>query len=95
MGFGDQARLRFRDPRIGQVAAGALINRVVDRTDERVGHIPRIPAQRRPVRFDKGRIRAKRCKGQLLGFVEDDAGSRRLADARRSVEEQVLRIDRR
>ena len=66
----------------------------MDRTDEGVGHIPRIPAQRRAVCFDKGRIGTKGREGQLLGFVQDDAGSRRLADSRRSVKEQVLRINR-
>ena len=34
MSFGDQARFRFRNARIGQIAASPLINRIVNRADE-------------------------------------------------------------
>ena len=92
MGLRHQSRLGLGNPRVGQIAARALINGVVDRADERIRHIPRIPAQRRPVRFDKGRVRSEGRKGKAFRLLQDDAGRRRLAYAGRSVQQKMLRV---
>ena len=88
------AGLRLGDAAVGKVAPRPLVDGIVHRAQERVRHVARIPAQRRAVRLDEGRRLRKRRMRLLLDGFQDDARRRRLADARRAVEQEVLRVRR-
>ena len=91
MRLGDRARFGLGDSGDAQ-RAGALIDRIVDRTDQRIGDAAVVKAGGRRVHFDKFGVLFKRGERLLFGFFQDDPGRRRLADAGRSVQQDVLGI---
>ena len=92
MRVGHETGLRFRHAVVGERLLRALINRVMHGAEERIRDVARIPAQRRAVRLDERRFFAERRKRFLFRGFEYEARGRRLADARRAIEQQVLRI---
>ena len=92
MGLGHEAGFRLRDAAVGEIPAGTLIDRVMYGAQQRVGHVARVPAQCGTICFDKRCCSGKGRGGFRLGGLEHEAGGCRLADTRRAIEQQVLRI---
>ena len=86
--------LWLRHTAVCQTFLCALIDGVMHRTEQGVRHIARIPAQCRPIRLDKGSIRTKGRDGAFFCRLQHKARRRRLANARRAVEQKVLWIGR-
>ena len=92
MGVGDEAGLRLRHADVGKVPARALIDRVVNGADQRVRHVPRVPAQRGAVGFHEGRVLREGRQGHFLRLLQHEARGGGLADAGRPVEDQMLGV---
>src|ERR1700688_2559605 len=95
MRFGDETEFRYEDSGLGEFAAATLIDGIVDAPQERVGRLARIPAQRRTARFDEWGIFGERRVVAALRDLECEPRNGRLSDARRAVQNHVLRIRRR
>ena len=89
-----EPRLRLGDTAVREALLRALIDGIVYGAEQRIRHVTRVPAQRRTVRFHKGRVFPEGRHGSLLRRLKDQPRRRRLTNARRSVEEEMLRIGR-
>ncbi len=89
-----QPQLRLRDAALGEIASGALIDRIVHAAEQRVRGLAMVPAQRRPGRFDERGIGGERRVRTRFRELQREPRDRRLADARRSVQDHVLRMRR-
>ena len=72
---------------VGKVLLRALIDGVMDRAEQGVRHVARIPTQRCSVRLDKGCSLCKRRYRTFLRRLEDEACRCRLADTGRPIEQ--------
>ena len=77
---------------LGKLATATLIDRIVDAAKQRIDRLARIPTQRRSARLHEWRVFGKGRVGPRLRHLQHQARDRRLSDARRSVENRVLRI---
>ena len=89
-----KSRFRLRNTAVCKTFLRPLIDGVMHRAEERIRHVARIPPKRRPICLDKRGICAKRRNGTLFCRLEDKPCRRRLADTRRSIEKEMLRIGR-
>ena len=94
MRLGDKAELGFGDAALSEVAPAALIDGGVDASQQRVGRLARIPAQRRAAGFDKRRVIGKGRVTTAFRHLERQPRHGRLTDPRRPVENDVLRVRR-
>ena len=88
----DKPRFGLRNTTVGQILLCPLINRVMHRPQQWIRHVTRVPAQGRAIRLDK---RSSLSKGRgclLLGCLQHQSCGCRLADPRRPIEQQMLRI---
>src|SRR6185312_4116025 len=86
-----EPELRLGDPALREIAPAALIDRVVYAAQERVRRLARIPAQGRAAGLDERRVGVERREPAKLRRLEREPRDRRLADAGRSEEDDVLR----
>ena len=87
MRIGDQARLWFRNPAVRQRFLRPLIDGVMDRAQQRIGDIARVPAQRRAVGFHKRCFITKGRHRLFLSRFEHQTCGRGLADPRWPIEQ--------
>ena len=91
MGLSHCAGFRLRNALHAQRAC-ALINRVVHTADQRVCYRPFVKTDAGSVHFDEGRVGAKGRSRALFGCFQHQTGGAGLSDARRAVDDDVLRI---
>ena len=91
MRLSHRAGFRLRNALHAQRAC-ALINRVVHTADQRVRYRPFVKTDAGSIHFDEGRVGAKGCSRALFGCFQHQTGGAGLSDARRAVDDDVLRI---
>ena len=94
VGLGHEAEFRFGNAGLGKLAAAALIDRIVHAAEQRIDGFARIPAHRRSAGLDERRVLGERRMRARLRSFQREPRDRRLADARRPVQNHVLRIRR-
>ncbi|MNV25533.1 hypothetical protein D3C71_1166300 [compost metagenome] len=91
MRLGHRSRLRLRYS-CDSHRTGSLVDRIMNRTDQRIGDAPLVKTGGRRVDFRKLRIRLEGREGIPLGLLHHNAGGRRLADTRRTVNDNMLGV---
>ncbi len=91
MCLGNSTRFRLGDAGHAQ-RAGTLVNRIMNRTDQRVGDPPLIKASRSGIQLYKLGAGTKRAVGVLFGFFQDQPGRGSLANTGGTVKNHMLRI---
>jgi hypothetical protein len=88
--FRHESEFRFGDRALGELAARALIDRIVHAAQQRIGRFARIPAQRRAAGFHERRVLCERREAARLRDFEREPRDRRFPDTGRPIEDHVL-----